>query len=176
MSEKKATVLVIDDEVDLLEVMAEELESYGHKTLRAENAIEALKLLNDASLQETVIHAILSDINMPQMTGLQMLEKMNEMGLEIPVIFISGYGDKEKAIQAMRLGAMDMLDKPYNSAILKDRIQKATQFGIALESLEQEVDQILEKNIQASDDKVLLRNSIKELLKMKKLRAAYFKS
>ena len=174
-SQKLPTVLVIDDEPELLEILVEEMEYLGFKTLRANNAIEALAYFTEASLQEVAIHAVLSDINMPQMTGLEMLDKMNHMGLEVPVVFISGYGDKEKAVQAMRLGAMDMLDKPFNRDLLESAMKKASAFGLAMENIESEIDDIISKSPASDVDTQTLRKTIKELLKMKKMRASYFK-
>lgn len=173
---EKRTILIIDDEPELLEILSDEIEFMGYKVLTANSAIAALELLKDVSLQEAVIHAILSDINMPQMSGLDMLAKINEMAIEIPVVFISGYGDKEKATRAMRLGAMDMLDKPYDRKQLEQALERASNLGFALSTIEQEVDEIIKNTAKIPEEALALRNGVKELLRMKKIRAAYFET
>ncbi len=65
------------------------------------------------------------DIRMPGMSGLELQETLNEKGAVIPVIFITGHGDVPMAVEAMRHGAFDFLQKPFRDQDLIDRIQQA---------------------------------------------------
>lgn len=65
------------------------------------------------------------DIRMPGMTGLQLQQRLSEIGSTLPIIFITGHGDVPMAVEAMRQGALDFLRKPVNEADFLDRIQQA---------------------------------------------------
>ena len=65
------------------------------------------------------------DIRMPGMTGLQLQQRLSELGSSLPIIFITGHGDVPMAVEAMRQGALDFLRKPVNEADFLDRIQQA---------------------------------------------------
>ncbi|MEM7309549.1 MAG: response regulator [Planctomycetota bacterium] len=65
------------------------------------------------------------DLRMPDMTGLELQERLNSEGIRVPVIFLTGHGTIPQAVQAMSRGAIDFLEKPYEKEVLYDRIQKA---------------------------------------------------
>jgi DNA-binding response OmpR family regulator len=101
----KPKILLVEDEVDLREIMAEELASY--QVIQASDGQEALDLLAQGR-----IDLIVSDINMPRLDGLTMLERLRDQGHTVPVIIVSGYGDTQKRARAQQLGAASFLDKP----------------------------------------------------------------
>ncbi|MES2746334.1 MAG: response regulator [Bdellovibrionota bacterium] len=118
----KKTVLIVDDERDLLEVLRSDVAEMGYQTLTAENGQEAL-----AMVAQHPIDIILSDINMPKLTGIEFLALLRKKGFQHPFIVLSGYGTREEAIQLLRLGAFDFLAKPTSFEKLKERIGAAAQ-------------------------------------------------
>lgn len=104
------TVLVVDDEEINREILGNIIES-EYKVIFAKDGNEALEKLHDESLQ---ISLVLLDILMPQMTGFEVLNQMNEEGLitEIPVIVLTS--EKSSEIESLKLGAADFLTKPYD--------------------------------------------------------------
>ena len=73
-------------------------------------------------------HACLvADIRMPGLSGLELQQRLNDRGAEIPIIFITGHGDVPMAVNAMKSGAMDFIQKPFRDQELLDRINKALQ-------------------------------------------------
>ncbi len=117
MSEK---VLLIDDEKDFLEIMAERMGTRGMDVSTASSAETALKLVDTHSYD-----AIVLDLQMPNMDGLETLRLLKEKRPELQVILLTGHATVDKGIQAMKLGAMDFLEKPADLGLLTERIKKA---------------------------------------------------
>jgi DNA-binding NtrC family response regulator len=117
MTEK---VLLIDDETDFLETMAERMRTRGMEVATADSAGSALKLVEDQSYD-----AIVLDLQMPQMDGLEALRRLKEKKPELQVILLTGHATLAKGIEAMKLGAMDFLEKPTDLNLLLERIKKA---------------------------------------------------
>jgi CheY-like chemotaxis protein len=117
-------VLVVDDEPDVEGLFRQQF----RKDLRAQrfvmdfanSASDALARI--ASTVEQSLILILSDINMPGMTGLEMLPKVKEMRPDVPVIMITAYGDPETKRKAIEGGATGLLTKPIDFALLREEI------------------------------------------------------
>ena len=117
-------VLVVDDEPDVEALFRQQF----RKDLRAQrfamdfanSASDALAMI--ASPIEQSLILILSDINMPGMTGLEMLPKVKEMRPDVPVIMITAYGDAETRRKAIAGGAIGLLTKPIDFALLREEI------------------------------------------------------
>jgi CheY-like chemotaxis protein len=117
-------VLVVDDEPDVEGLFRQQF----RKDLRAQrfvmdfanSASDALARI--ASTVEQSLILILSDINMPGMTGLEMLPKVKEMRPDVPVIMITAYGDPETKRKAIEGGATGLLTKPIDFALLRGEI------------------------------------------------------
>jgi FixJ family two-component response regulator len=73
---------------------------------------------------------LIADVRMPGMSGLELHEEMRRRTIDLPVIFITGYGDIEMAVTAMKAGAVDFIAKPYKEQELLDRVQKAVSRSI----------------------------------------------
>tara|TARA_B100000315_G_scaffold246469_1_gene273798 strand:+ start:18246 stop:19634 length:1389 start_codon:yes stop_codon:yes gene_type:complete len=117
------TVLVIDDEQAILQVMTGNLKQNGLSVVTADSAMEGLKLIN-----REIFDTIIVDYQMPQMNGLEFLDKLKELEIEIPVIMVTAYGTIEMAVEAMKKGAVNYLTKPINyeemELIVKNAIDK----------------------------------------------------
>src|SRR5690606_16298020 len=110
----------------------------------------------------------LTDVNMPKLSGLELLARARAAGLVTPFIFLTGYGDKEKAVKALRLGAMDFLEKPWDEDRLVAVVLDALEFGFAMRGLEAEVDDRLEQS--GASGNTGLRWAARAILKMKRIK------
>jgi DNA-binding NtrC family response regulator len=102
-------VLLIDDERAIRRALREILEFEGCVVEEAENGAQALDKLNSHQFD-----LIFSDIKMPQMDGLELLDRVLELGIDVPVIMISGHGTVETAVGAIKKGAFDFIEKPLD--------------------------------------------------------------
>jgi DNA-binding NtrC family response regulator len=117
-------VLVVDDEPDVEALFRQQfrrdLRSQRFMMDFANSATDALKRIGSTIEQSLIL--ILSDINMPGMTGLEMLPKVKEMRPEVPVIMITAYGDPDTKRKAMESGASGLLTKPIDFTLLREEI------------------------------------------------------
>ena len=118
-----SSVLVVDDEPIVLQVFSRVLSEKGLRTRTASNAEEALKLLDEGG-----IACVLADKNMPGMDGIEMLRRVREAQPHCAFIVMTGYASTESAIEALRLGAVDYLQKPFDDLdVVARRIEEAIQ-------------------------------------------------
>ncbi len=115
-----STVLVIDDEESVTEFLREVLEDAGYRVETATDGYRALALV-----QEVPPDAILLDIRMPDLDGLQVMERIQQIDGGLPVILMTAFGTTEMAIQAMKAGAFDYIVKPFNLDELLLTVKKA---------------------------------------------------
>ena len=117
-------VLVVDDEPDVEALFRQQfrrdLRSQRFIMDFANSASDALKRIT-ATIEQSLI-LILSDINMPGMTGLEMLPKVKEIRPEVPVIMITAYGDADTRRKALESGATGLLTKPIDFTVLREEI------------------------------------------------------
>ena len=120
MKQKKVRVLIVDDEINFSSVVSEELTHGGFYVEQASDGKDALKLL-----QQGEYDVVLLDINMPHLSGIDVLKKFQRDDLPPEFIMITGYASVQTAIEAMKLGAYDYITKPYRIEKLKTLIEKA---------------------------------------------------
>jgi two-component system NtrC family response regulator len=116
------TILVVDDEVNYLTVMEALLEEAGYEVLTAGSAIEALKIVGDSDLD-----LVLTDMKMPKMSGIELLDEVQRLYPDLPVIIMTAYGTVEKAVMAMKKGAFDYILKPFKNEEILVTIAKALE-------------------------------------------------
>lgn len=104
-----AKILVIDDERSIRNTMKDILEFEKHKVVLAENGRVGL----DTALNDE-FDLIFSDIKMPEMDGMELLDQFLEKGLEVPVVMISGHGNISTAVECIKKGAFDFIEKPID--------------------------------------------------------------
>jgi two-component system, NtrC family, response regulator AtoC len=114
------TVLLIDDLGDFRSIMVRTLSQLGYETVLATNGKEGVELL-----QEHQIDAVLLDYNLPDLYGMEILERLIFINEKVPVIMISAYGSKEIESKARQLGAYDFLAKPFDIDELDAILKKA---------------------------------------------------
>jgi len=115
-------IIVIDDDQTIIEALTEMLEIEGFQVESHLRADKAIALLNKQSSA-----VILSDVRMPKMDGLSLLARLQELDNELPVLLMSGHGDIPMAIEAMKEGAYDFLEKPLQPAQLINQLQRAAE-------------------------------------------------
>jgi DNA-binding NtrC family response regulator len=113
-------VLLVDDESELLDVMSERLRVRGMNVATAESAQAALDLVGKESFD-----AVVMDLSMPVMDGIQALKEIHEKRPELQVILLTGYGTIDKGVESIKLGAFDFLEKPADIDKLVSIIHQA---------------------------------------------------
>jgi response regulator RpfG family c-di-GMP phosphodiesterase len=109
----------VDDEPELLEINKETLEGRGHRVLTADNGEEALK-----ALAGTAVDLVVTDLRMPKLGGRELLTRMRGRGLDADVIFLTGYGTVESAVECIQQGASDYLLKPFDIREFLSKVDK----------------------------------------------------
>ena len=120
MSESDQVVFVVDDDDAVRGSLRMLLNSVGLKSVLFPSAAAFL-----AEVTGRQGGCVLLDIRMPGMSGLELFEQMCAKGMRLPVIFITGHGDVPMAVRAIKKGAFDFLQKPFNDQDLLDRVQAA---------------------------------------------------
>lgn len=117
-------ILIVDDEPDLepliLQRMRRKMRAGLYDFLFARNGVEALEALN----QHSDIDVIISDINMPEMDGLTLLEQIRKVDPNIRAIIVSAYGDMKNIRTAMRRGAVDFITKPIDFEDFEETLER----------------------------------------------------
>jgi len=153
--ENKKTILIAEDDPLILKTNARYLTDKGYRILEARDGKEALKLF-----KEKKPDMLLTDLRMPEMDGMQLIQTVIEEAPSMPVIIFSGMGTMTDVIEALRIGAWDYITKPVSDmGILKHSIEKALKHAELLQQ---------EKDYQVSlEDEVQLRTM--ELLQHNKM-------
>ena len=118
---KTMKVAIVDDEKDMRQSISQWLALSGFDTESFASAEEALK-----GLTADYPGIVVSDIRMPGMDGMQLLRKLKSVDSTLPVIMITGHGDVPMAVEAMRIGAFDFLEKPFNPDRMTELAKKAS--------------------------------------------------
>jgi FixJ family two-component response regulator len=124
----ESIVHVIDDEDDVRQAVALLLRSVGLKAATYASAQEFLAQYRAGSPGCLVV-----DVRLPGMSGLELQERLAGAGITLPVIVMTGHGDIQMAVRAMRAGALDFIEKPFHDQALLDRIQEAIQRSMHLQ-------------------------------------------
>ncbi len=118
----KPLILCIDDEPDILFLIRRFLEPNGYEVATAANGQQALQ-----SAAQRKPDLVLTDMKMPGMTGTEIMKALHAMKADIPIIMVTGTGDVETAVQALRLGAYDYIPKPFHAEELLNAVHRALE-------------------------------------------------
>ena len=113
-------ILIIDDDASLRRVLEYNLREDGFRVLTAESGAQALERFRSERVDLAV-----TDVRMPEMSGLELLTQLKVMQPDLPVIVLTAHGTIDSAVEAMKLGAADYLTKPFNREQLKTAVRKA---------------------------------------------------
>ena len=117
-------ILCVDDDAQILSILTTTLRRRGHDAIGAANAGEAFRIVEAGG-----VDLVISDFQMPGITGLELLEMLRSGGHDVPLIMLTGLASIEHAVQAMRAGATDYLAKPFDSPQLGLAVDKALEVG-----------------------------------------------
>lgn len=137
-----AKVLIVDDETEFATVIAERLQARGFAVDTAESGPNGI-----ARIKETAYDAIILDLAMPGMDGIETLQEMLKIDNTLQIILLTGHATLQKGIEAVKLGAGDFLEKPADIDALVGKLNEAQQKRIASfqESLEKKMSDIMKK-------------------------------
>lgn len=116
-SQTRKTILAVDDDPHILEVLEVRLVSAGYDVVTASDGAEALNVLATRP-----VRLVISDIRMPGMDGMRLLAEMERRGLRLPIIFLTAHGSISGAVEAIKHGAVDYLTKPFDGQELLTRV------------------------------------------------------
>ncbi len=120
-------VLIADDDDSLRRVLEFQLREGGYDVLSAADGLAALEIFT-----EREVACLVTDLRMPNLSGLELLRRVSAIKQETPVVVITAYGDVETAVEAMRAGAFDFITKPFNRDQILLTVEKALAFGAAI--------------------------------------------
>ncbi len=155
----KATVLIVEDDLELLDALTTTLELKGFDYIGVDSAREGL-----AALEQKMVDIVVSDINMPGMNGFELMQEIKRQYPGLPVVLMTAYGQISQAVSAMQNGASDYLVKPFDSGSLLSILNKyiatleaetADDQPIASDSSTKRIFQ-LAKRVAATDSTVLI--------------------
>jgi DNA-binding NtrC family response regulator len=137
MAEK---VLIVDDDKAFLAILAERMQNRGMEVSTAESAAVALQML-----EKETYDAVLLDLMMPEMGGIEALQIMRRKQPEVQVIFLTGHPSVSKGVEAMKLGAMDFIPKPVDMNELTEKIKhaKASRMILVEKQTQEKIKKIL---------------------------------
>ncbi len=127
MEKERTVVFVVDDDEAICESLRLLIEDIGLEVRTFPGAQQFLSAYDPAQSGCLVL-----DVRMSGMSGLELQAKLRELGYEIPTILITGHADVPMAVEAMKAGALDFIEKPFRDQVLLDGIQKAIALDAAL--------------------------------------------
>lgn len=133
-------VLLVDDEADFVEILAERMRSRGVDVTCALSGREAIQHAEEGSFDAVVL-----DLAMPGLDGIETLRRLREMQPQLQVMILSGRATVKTAVEAIQLGAIDIFEKPTDVETLVERIRSARAKRIAEEesATQEQIDEIL---------------------------------
>lgn len=152
----KQTILVVDDEQDLLDLIEYNLKKEGYSVLKAENGVQGLEMANEHKPS-----LVLLDIMMPKMDGIQVCEKMRSSPdlKGIPVIFLTARSDEKTEVEGLDTGADDFVTKPISTTKLLSRIKAVLR---RYDETEEEVNKLVVHDLEIDKDRYIVTRGEEE--------------
>jgi two-component system NtrC family response regulator len=122
MKEHMATVLVVDDEKNYLVVLEDLLQEAGYEVATASSGGQAVEII-----QKTPVDTVLSDIKMPGMSGIELLDAVKTLDADLPVILMTAYAEVDQAVNAMKNGALDHIQKPFDNRDIRRAVARGVE-------------------------------------------------
>jgi len=142
MADEVFTILVVDDDAYILDFVSGLLRESGYRIFTSGNVSDAI-----AAMREQGADIVLSDIRMPGLSGMELLEKIHGVNPDAPVILMTAYAELQTAIDAVKQGAFDFITKPFKSDYLIASLEKAARY-VRLIRLEKRYKETLEDNVR----------------------------
>ena len=119
----KATIVIVDDDAAVRDSMRALMESAGYDVKDYESAKDFLKEPAKSG------SCLITDIRMPEMDGLELQQEITKRGLDLPLVVMTGHGDVPLAVRAMKAGALDFVEKPFDDEIMLESVKRALEIG-----------------------------------------------
>ncbi|MFQ5667645.1 MAG: sigma-54-dependent transcriptional regulator [Candidatus Binatia bacterium] len=136
----KGRVLVVDDDADNRRILEVTLQRAGHTVRTAASPREALKMY-----RADAVDVALLDLSMPEMDGIALLKRLREQNGDVQAIIVTAYGSIERAVDAMKAGALDFLTKPVRSEVLLAQVEKALTHNMLVAENRRLLEEVEEK-------------------------------
>jgi nitrogen regulation protein NR(I) len=120
LGERRAQILVVDDEMNLRKVLSAQLARDGYDVHTAEDGEQGLQLLS-----EHHIDLVITDLRMPKLDGMELLRRAVAIDRDLPVVMITAHGTVDNAVEALKTGAFDYITKPFDQAEVRNVVKKA---------------------------------------------------
>lgn len=158
---QKAKLLVIDDEVNITQLLKQFFEKKGHEVLTAGSGEEGVEVF-----KKEIADVIFLDLNLPGMSGLETLESLRKLSSDVIVIIITAYGHIETAVSAIKAGAYDFVEKPFDL----DRISVIVNKALETVHLKRELSYLKEDRVTGCnyDNIIAVSKSMKDVLSLVK--------
>jgi DNA-binding NtrC family response regulator len=133
MNESVSQIYVVDDDVSVREGVGRLIRSAGLNVKTFPTAQETI-----ASLQQELPRCLVLDVQLPDINGFELQQQLAKKDLQVPIIFLTGYGDIPQSVRAMKAGAIEFLTKPFHDEVLLNAINQAIERGAEIERLKNE--------------------------------------
>ncbi|HYA87113.1 MAG TPA: HD domain-containing phosphohydrolase [Nitrospirota bacterium] len=159
----KNTLLIVDDDPYVIESISALVKEYGYTVYTCLNAPDALQMVHEVNFD-----VVLTDVNMPQMTGIELLENIHAYNQHIPVILMTAFAELEVAVDAVKRGAFDFITKPYYPDHLLHSVEKAIKYTRFIQ-MEQNYKAMLEETVRTrtqelADALAMVKNMSSEII------------
>jgi DNA-binding NtrC family response regulator len=159
---KKNRILIVDDDHAMRLALAESLESCGYDISAAENGSEALNLFNKRKFD-----LVVTDMKMPEMSGIEVLQGVKKMSPDVPVILITAYGTVNTAVEAMKEGAAEFIMKPFSLDDLEALVKNVLNTSKTEALKNQEVLHATQRIITKDSKLIAIMDMLKNVAKSK---------
>ena len=136
------SLLVVDDDPYVLESIASLLQEYGYQVSTCRSGFDALD-----KLKKSQFDVILTDIKMPEITGIELLQRIHTNNSLVPVILMTAFAELDVAVDALKRGAFDFITKPYNPEYLLYAVEKAVKYTRLIQ-MEKNYKEMLEETVR----------------------------
>ena len=119
---ERHTILLVDDDKEFRKAMKKMFENSGYAAVIAADGNEALDALSNEDFD-----LVISDLRMPNLNGVELMEELRRRGLETPIVFLTAFGEVESYMDLMNLGAFEYLNKPVKSKEILEVVRRATE-------------------------------------------------
>ncbi|MBI5407220.1 MAG: response regulator [Nitrospirae bacterium] len=141
-NQKEGAILAVDDDPYVRDSITSFLTECGYSVIACDNAIDAM-----ARLRGSKVDVVLTDIRMPVVTGIELLENIRKFNPEIPVILLTAYAEMDTAVSAIKKGAFDFIIKPYKPEYLIYSVEKGVKYSRLLQ-MEKDYKHMLEDTVE----------------------------
>lgn len=157
-------ILLVEDDAGLRLSLSFVLKNKGYRITTCADGREALERLAGMLQQGARVDALITDIQMPGMNGMELIRRLRDEGRELPIIVITGHGDKELLIELLRLGCDDYLSKPFEPGEVQDKVaQVLEKRRVNVRQREQEQSDLRRANLRLDREVQAYRRDLQDL-------------